>query len=158
MTHLFRLLAVIMVAVSLSFGADAQKFKLQFEPLEQELEHLTTADRDIVSDAINLIKASEHSLALARLSDLKERSPQNSSLRILVSYALLQAGNLLGAFEEAQQAHAAPNGNHYKCWFLAKVALLNGKHEVCAREIEHVRSTGEMVAEVNQLEKELKKN
>jgi Flp pilus assembly protein TadD len=108
-----------------------------------------------VGDAIALIRNDEHVLALARLSSLKQANPQNSSLRILASYALLQVGNLVGAFEEAEKAHTAPNGNSYRCWFLAKVALLNGKKSRCERELEHLKRIGDMAAEAAELEKEL---
>jgi hypothetical protein len=67
-------------------------------------------------------------------------------------------GNLVGAFEEAKKAESAPNGNSYKCWFLAKVAVLAGDRKVCRRELKHVKQAGDMVAEVTALERELKGN
>jgi len=138
--------------------AGADPLSLNYERLEPAMEVLTNADRDVVADAINLIQRGEHTLALSRLSSLKRRSPQNSSLRILASYALLQVGNLAGAFEEAERAHRAPGGNSYQCWFLAKIALLNGKRDVCEREIGHVESAGGMAAEAEALRKELVNN
>jgi Flp pilus assembly protein TadD len=155
MRPLFRSLATAAVILAFALGASAETFKLRYERLEPQLDELTDRDRDVVSDAINLIKEGEHVLALARLSELKERNPKNSSLRVLASYALLQTGNLLGAFEEAERAHDTPPGDSYRCWFLAKVALLNGKLEICDREIEHVRSDPAMAAEVRELEQEL---
>jgi Flp pilus assembly protein TadD len=119
---------------------------------------LGASDRNVVRDAISLLKRGDHLLALSRLTAIKDQNPDNSSLRILASYALLQAGNLLGAFEEAEAAHNASNGNSYKCWFLAKVSLLAGNKESCRRELDHVKKAGDMVAEVRELEKELKKN
>jgi len=139
-------------------GLFSASFELQYDRLQPALTELSSADRDIVQDSVNLIRQGEHLLALSRLSSLKQRSPQNSSLRILASYAILQAGNVVGAFAEAEKAHEAPNGNSYKCWFLAKVALLNGKKDVCERELKHVRGSGDMVTEVKQLEQELKQN
>ncbi len=149
---------VLALTILTATGLFSASFELQFDRLQPALTELSAADRDIVNDSINLIKQGEHILALSRLSSLKQRSPQNSSLRILVSYALLQAGNVVGAFTEAEKAHEAPNGNSYKCWFLAKVALLNGKKDVCERELEHVKGAGDMAAEVRQLEQELGQN
>ena len=149
---------VLVLAMLTATGLFPSSFELQFERLQPALTDLSAADRDIVDDAINLIKQGEHVLALSRLSSLKQQSRQNSSLRILASYALLQAGNVIGAFAEAEKAHEAPNGNSYKCWFLAKVALLNGKKGVCERELEHLKSAGDMVSEVKQLEQELEQN
>jgi Flp pilus assembly protein TadD len=138
-------------------GVRADPLAMNYERLMPSIELLSTADRDVVSDTISLIKDGEHTLALSRLSSLKQRNPQNSSLRILASYALLQIGNQAGAFEEAEKAHDTPDGDEFKCWFLAKVALLSGKRAVCEREIEHLRQHGEMTAEVNKLEEELGK-
>jgi len=151
-----RVACVVAISVGVALGAGPDKFALRFDRLEPALDVLSAADRDTVSDAINLIKSGENVLALSRLSSLKQASPKNSSLRILAAYALLQTGNALGAFEEAEKAHDAPDGNSYKCWFLAKVALLSGKRAVCERELEHVRGAADMVAEAKQLERELK--
>ncbi len=158
MKHWKRLCCLAIATVSATAGLQAESFDLNYDRLRGALNEITGSDQDTVSDAINLIKKGEHVLALSRLSSLKQTNPNNSSLRILAAYALLQAGNLLGAFDEAEKAHDAPNGNSYKCWFLAKVALLNGKKTICERELEHIRSAGDMVSEARQLEKELKKN
>ena len=138
--------------------ARAEPLVLDYERLRPAMETLTSADRDVVADAISLIQRGEHTLALSRLSSLKQRSPQNSSLRILASYALLQMGHLAGAFEEAERAHKAPDGDVYKCWFLAKIALLHGKRDVCEREIQHVEAHAGMLAEAEALRKELESN
>lgn len=124
--------------------------------LSAALRPLSKADARAVQESIQLIQKGSHAAALVRLTELNRGNPDNSSLRILTSYAMLQIGNLLGAFEEAGKAHDAPNGNSYKCWFLAKVALLNGKRELCEREMKHVRGVGDMKAEVRALEEELK--
>lgn len=129
---------------------------LRMDRLADSLNLLRTEDRAIVEEAVTLIRKGENALALGRLSALNAANPQNSSLRILTAYALLQAGNFLGAFDEAAKAEKAPNGNGYKCWFLAKVALLAGDKAVCKREIKHVKSVGDMAAEVKALERELK--
>lgn len=152
-----------MICFVLAFGlavapGQADKLELKYERLNPAIDLLNSSDRNVVRDAISLLKRGDHLLALSRLAAIKEQNPDNSSLRILASYALLQAGNLPGAFEEAEAAHKAPNGSSYKCWFLAKVSLLAGKKDSCRRELEHVKKAGDMVAEVRQLEKELEKN
>ncbi len=157
MRPLSRSLAMAAVVFALAVGASAATFDLNYQRLKPELDTLSDRDRDAVADAINLIKQGENTLALARLSDLKEDNPKNSSLRVLAAYALLQTGNLLGAFEEAEHAHDTPPAGSYKCWFLAKVALLNGKREICDREIAHVKSAGDMPSEARELEQELAK-
>jgi len=129
---------------------------LRMERLADSLNLLRSEDRAVVEEAVELIRKGENTLALGRLTALNAANPQNSSLRILTAYALLQAGNFLGAFDEAAKAEKAPDGNSYKCWFLAKVALLAGDKTVCKREIKHVKSMGDMAADVKALEKELK--
>lgn len=151
-SSLFSSLFVLMLAAA---SAPADTFDLDHARLAPALDELTEGERHAVGDAIALIRNDEHGLALARLSSLKQANPQNSSLRILAAYALLQVGNLVGAFEEAEKAHTAPNGNSYRCWFLAKVALLNGKKSRCERELEHLKRIGDMAAEAAELEKEL---
>ncbi len=136
-------------------AAVAASFELDYHRLAGPREALAQEDRDAVGDAIHLIQGGEHSLALARLSSLNERNPANSSLRILTSYVLLQAGNLAGAFEEAEKAHAAPDRIAYKCWFLGKVAQLNGNSEVLEREVSHLDKVGDMLAEARELEEGL---
>ena len=148
---------VLLAVFSLPVTA-GQEFPLRYERLEGALAELSESERSSVNQAIVLIRRGEHSLALVRLTALNRGRPQNSSLRILASYAFLQLGNLVGAFEEAKQAHASAGGNSYKCWFLAKVALLHGKKDVCERELEHVRQAGDMAAEAELLARELTKN
>jgi len=140
-----------------SAGALARPgFELDYGRLSGPLAKLPPPDQNAVHDAIRLIKDGDHALALARLSSLMDqKNPQNSSLRILASYALLQAGNLLGAFQEAEKAHEAPGGGMYACWFLGKVALLNGNKEVSERELRHLKRAGGMAAETDELEKEI---
>ena len=123
-----------------------QPLQLDYGQLDGPLASLAHEDRDAVQDAVQLIQRGEHSLALARLSSLNERNPSNSSLRILTSYALLQAGNLAGAFEEAEKAHAAPDRLAYKCWFLGKVAELSGNQEIADREMAHLEKVGRNLA------------
>jgi Flp pilus assembly protein TadD len=130
---------------------------LHFDRLASALTLLTDSDRKIVGEAVQLIREGEHVGALARLSALAQTNPNNSSLRILTAYAQLQLGNLTGAFDEAKRAHEAPNGNSYKCFFLAKLALLTGDKATCQRELDHVKRVGDMKQDARQLEGELKK-
>ena len=141
--------STLVPAVSQSPG-----FDLDYARLSGPLGELSGADRDTVRDTIELIKQGEHTLALNRLSSLNQSNPQNSSLHILASYALLQAGNLVSAFGEAEKAHATPDRTSYKCWFLAKVAMLNGNKSVSEREVHHVEGAGDMVAQAKELERE----
>jgi Flp pilus assembly protein TadD len=129
---------------------------LRFDRLASALTLLNNHDRRIVQEAAELIREGENTGALARLSSLTETNPNNSSLRILIAYAQLQLGNLTGAFDEARKAHDAPNGNSYKCYFLAKLALLTGDKVTCRREIDHLKHAGDM-QDVKQLEGQLKK-
>ncbi len=133
-------------------------FDLRFDQLTPALKLLTTDDRQIVEQTVELIKGGNHSLALVRLTSLNSKNPENSSLRILASYAQLQLGNLLGAFEEARKAESAPNGTSYKCYFLGKLFLLNGNQEGCRKELSHVKQAGAKGIEpdVKELEKDLK--
>ena len=149
---------MLLTFVLLATTGQANTFDLQYEQLDDALKKLTKNERDTVNDTIRLIKENEHSLALARLGTLQQDHPENSSLRILASYVLLQAGNLIGSFEEARKASESADINPYKRWFMAKVAFLNGNTEVCRREIEHLKESGEMVAETKQLEAELEQN
>jgi Flp pilus assembly protein TadD len=129
---------------------------LQVQRLAESLKLITEADRGTVTEALRLIEKGENIGALVKLTALAKTNPQNSSVRIVLSYALLKAGDLLGAFEQAKQAEAAPNGNSYKCWFLAKIALLTGNKQVCRAELKHVKAEGDMPAEVKSLENEMK--
>ncbi len=151
-----KLPVVLLGFLMLGAGPRVGTFDLDYGRLAGPINELSEGERDAVADAIRLMKQGRHLLALSRLSALNQSNPRNSSLRILASYALLQTGNLLGAFREAEKAHETPEKNSYKCWFLAKVALLNGKTALCERELEHVRNIGDMPAEAAELEKELK--
>jgi hypothetical protein len=142
---------------TVSVGTAIPQFDLDYDVLELPLSAVREGDRDAVADTVQLIRKGEHSLALDRLSALTANNPENSGLRILASYALLQTGNLVGAFEEAEKGHQAPQRFGYKCWFLGKVALLNGDRHTCEREIAHVHGVGGMEAEARELEQELAK-
>lgn len=131
--------------------------ELQFDRLTSALTLLTDSDRHIVAEAVQLIREGEHAGALAKLSTLTHSNPDNSSLRILMAFAQLQLGNLTGALDEAKKAHDAPNGNSYRCYFLARVAFLNGDTATCRRELNHTKNAGDMPDEVKQLQNDLKK-
>ncbi len=130
-------------------------FDLRWDRLVAAIGLLPDGDRPSVDQAIALIKKGEHGAALLRLTELNRGSPNNSSLRLLTAYAMLQAGNLLGALQEAEQAHEAPNGNSYKCWIYSKIALLTGKQDLCKRELGHVKKVGDLPKEAKALEQEL---
>ncbi|MGA2132614.1 MAG: hypothetical protein ABSH50_10000 [Bryobacteraceae bacterium] len=130
---------------------------LQFDRLASALTLLNDADRRVVNEAAQLIKEGENAGALARLSALTHSNPDNSSLRILIAYAQLQLGNLTGALDEAKKAHEAPNGNSYRCYFLAKIAFLTGDKVTCRRELNHAKNAGDMPDDVRQLESDIKR-
>jgi Flp pilus assembly protein TadD len=149
---------IALVAAGLAPAAPGGRgMDLRFDRLASALTLLNDSDRRIVDEAAELIREGENVGALARLSALTRTNPENSSLRILLAYAQLQIGNLTGAFDEAKKAESAPNGNSYKCFFLAKLALLAGDKATCRREIEHVKGAGDMKEEVRQLQGEMKK-
>ncbi|MGA2742678.1 MAG: tetratricopeptide repeat protein [Bryobacteraceae bacterium] len=135
----------------------APSMDLRFDRLTSALTLLGDSDRKIVDEAVQLIREGEHVGALARLSTLTHSNPDNSSLRILMAYAQLQLGNLTGALDEAKKAHDAPNGNSYRCYFLAKIAFLTGDSVTCRRELNHAKNAGDMPEEVRQLQNDLKK-
>lgn len=132
-----------------------EAFPLQFSLLTPSLDLMNAGDRQVVQRAIELIRNGEDGLALVQLRTLTERNPRNSSLRILTAYALLQAGNLTGAFEEAKSGESAPDHNAYACWFLAKIAFLTGDTAACKRELKHVRDSGQLSGERKELESQL---
>jgi predicted Zn-dependent protease len=141
----------------LALPSNAASFDLRFDKLGGALGLLPEADQRSVDDVVALIKRGDNDGALKKLNQLNKGNPDNSSLRVLTGYALLQLGNVLGALEEADKAHEASNGNSYKCWFYSKIALLSGRPDLCKRELSHVKKVGDMPAEVKSLEQELKK-
>jgi len=159
MKHVRILPLLVVLAAGLAPAAPpaGRAMDLRFDRLASALTLLSNSDRRIVDEAAELIREGENIGALARLSALTRTNPDNSSLRILIAYAQLQIGNLTGAFDEAKKAESAPNGNSYKCFFLAKLALLTGDKSTCQREINHVKGVGDMKEEVRQLQGEMKK-
>jgi len=152
MRYLFLLAAPLLLAGP----AASATVDLRLDRLSPALKLVNEQDRRVVDTAIQLIQRGENSLALAQLAALTKSHPENSSVRVLTAYAMLQLGNLLGAFEEAKKAESSGNGNSYTCWFLAKVALLTGDKDVCKRELKHVKKMGDMAADAQALDKEVK--
>jgi Flp pilus assembly protein TadD len=146
------LLSLVVLCTLALQPADAINLELRFDRLQEAFRLLPEADRGTVDEIIVLLKRGSHKEALTRLEELNQQFPSNSSLRVLTAYALLNLGNVLGAFEEADRAHDAPNGNPYKCLFFSKVALLAGRHEACKRELEHARQNKEQPKEVREIE------
>lgn len=158
MTYLQTVLPVLLLAARLAVAAPAgQAMDLRYDRLASALNLMNDGDRKIVNEAAELIREGENVAALARLSSLTERNSENSSLRILIAYAELQVGNLTGALSEARKAESAPNGNSYKCYFLAKLALLTGDKVTCRRELNHLKGATELKEDVRQLQGEMKK-
>ena len=112
--------------------------ELDLRALTEPLQDLTPADRDTIDGAVALIKQKQHLPALAYLSGLTQRNPDNSAVRILRAYVLLELGNLSGALEDADAAETSGAHAAYKCWFLAQVARLAGNKPLCRREIQHI--------------------
>jgi len=150
---------ILICAATLALAAPppAPGMELRFDRLASALTLLSDSDRKIVDEAAQLIREGENVGALARLSTLTQSNPNNSSLRILMAFAQLQLGNLTGALDEAKKAHEAPNGNSYRCYFLAKIAFLTGDTVTCRRELNHAKNAGDMPEEVRQLQNDLKK-
>jgi Flp pilus assembly protein TadD len=150
---------ILLCAAALAMAAPppAPEVDLRVDRLASALTLLSDADRKIVDQAVQLIREGEHTGALVRLSALAHSNSDNSSLRILMAYAQLQLGNLTGALDEAKKAHEAPNGNSYRCYFLAKIAFLTGDSVTCRRELNHAKNAGDMPEEVRQLQNDVKK-
>jgi hypothetical protein len=111
---------------------------LDLRALAEPLRDLTPAEREVVDDAVELIRQRRHALALVELSTLTASNPKNSALRVLRAYVLLELGNVTGALDEARSAEASGLRSTYRCWFLAQVAYLAGNVPLCRREIKHV--------------------
>ena len=143
--------AILFVPVA----ASAAEPELKLNRLKPSLDSLPRADRSNVERAAGLIRKGEHAAALAQLTELTRANPQNSSVRVVLAYALLQAGNLAGAFDHAKLAESAADHNSYVCLFLARVALLAGDTAYCRRELGHVRAAGTDKGEADKLERQL---
>ena len=129
--------------------------ELDLRSLTEPLQDLTPADRDTIDGAVALIKQKQHLPALAYLSGLTQRNPDNSAVRILRAYVLLELGNLSGALEDADVAEASGAQAAYKCWFLAQVARLAGNKPLCRREIQHIANDSTYGPQAEKLLREL---
>jgi Flp pilus assembly protein TadD len=141
-----------LLAVAPTWAAEPE---IKLNRLKPSLASLTRGERGTVTRALDLIRRGEHTAALAQLTELSRANPANSATRVVLAYGLLQAGNLVGAFDEARQAEAAPDHNSYVCLFLARIARLVGDNEVCRRELGHVRQAGTDKKEAGALERQL---
>jgi hypothetical protein len=113
---------------------------LDLSALTGPLEELTPEERKVVDETVELIRQKRHAEALLDLSRLIGSNPQNSALRVLRAYVLLEVGNVSGALDEARSAEASGVRSAYRCWFLAQVAYLAGNVPLCRREIKHIGS------------------
>jgi len=113
---------------------------LDLSALTGPLQELTPEERKVVDRALELIRQKRHTAALLELSRLVGSNPQNSALRVLRAYVLLELGNVSGALDDARSAEASGLRSAYRCWFLAQVAYLAGNVPLCRREIKHVGS------------------
>ncbi|MBL8214455.1 MAG: hypothetical protein JNK87_27280 [Bryobacterales bacterium] len=158
-TRLPSLIVWVVLALAHPVAAPALDFDLRLDRLSEAFQLLPETDRGTVDEVLAMLKKGDHQEALRRLNMLNQTNPENSSLRVLTAYGLLQVGNLLGAFDEARKAERASNGNAYKCWFLSKVALINGDTMACRRELGHVKDSKDkgLRQEVKQVEEQLKK-
>lgn len=131
------ILVALLLATSICF-AQPPKPQLNLDALAEPLQQLTPQDRKTVDQAIQQIQQMQHAEALATLTRLTRANGQNSALRILHAYALLELGNATGALKDAKVAESSGTHSAYKCWFLAQVAYLTGDNPTCKREIKHI--------------------
>jgi Flp pilus assembly protein TadD len=145
----------ILLCLSAAPHVFAAKVELNLGHLSPSLRNLKRADQTTIERAVTLIKKGQHTAAFAQLTEISRAHPNNSAVRVVLAYALLQAGNLAGAFDQAQQAEAASDHTSYACLFLARIAYLIGDTAVCRRELDHVIGSGEHVAEAKRIERDL---
>jgi hypothetical protein len=138
--------------ILLSVAPSMAQVSLQFDRLTKFFDRLSAMDRSTIDDSVALLKKGDHSLALIKLKELTQANSTNAGVRVLLAYALLNAGNQLGAFDEAKRAEKDGHDS-YVCLFLAKVAYVAGDPAVCKREVKHVEKVGtpEEVAEAKEL-------
>jgi hypothetical protein len=136
-------------------SAENARPEIDLRALTEPLQDLTPADRDTIDEAMALIKQKKHLLALANLTSLAQRNPDNSAVRILRAYVLLELGNLSGALEDADVAEASGAHAAYKCWFLAQVAHLAGNKPLCRREIQRIANNPTYGPRAEELSREL---
>lgn len=150
MRNLFVALAILFFC-----GIAHAQPRLDLKALAEPLQDLTPADRATVDQVIKLIQDKKHLQALTYLTDLTVRNPQNSSVRVLRAYVLLELGNIVGALGDARNAEASGSHAAYRCWFLAQVAYLAGDKPLCRREIKHLSGNATYAQGVDQLRRDL---
>jgi Flp pilus assembly protein TadD len=146
---------IVLLSQAVAGGAWAAEMELKLKELQPSLSRLASGSRTTVDQAVQLIRKGQHTAALAHLTELSRANPDNSAVKVVLAYGLLQAGNLVGAFDRAKEAEAAPDHTSYVCLFLARVAYLVGDPLTCRREVEHVRQAGDYKTEVRALERDL---
>ena len=104
-----------------------------------------------------LIDQGQHAEALAALTRLTQTNSQNSALRVLRAYTLLELGNVAAALDDATIAESSGGHAAYRCWFLAQVAYLAGNKPLCHREINHVHSDPTYGPEAEKLRRDVYK-
>jgi predicted Zn-dependent protease len=147
----------LLLCLGFAASAPAANFDLKIESLSNALKGLTVEDRRTLDESLTLIRRGEHGLAVSRLTQLSKKNPQSAGAKVVLAYALLNAGNLLGAFGHAKDAEEAAHDS-YVWLFLARVAFLTGDTAACKREIKHVQASGQHSSEVAELLEELKQN
>jgi len=137
--RIFVIVYFFIVALAQPQALPAQvKPELNLKALAQPLAGLTPQDHQVVDEAIRLIEDRKHVEALAVLTRLTQSNSQNSAVRVLRAYVLLELGNVAGALDDAKVAENSGGHAAYRCWFLAQVAYLAGNKPLCHREIKHI--------------------
>jgi Flp pilus assembly protein TadD len=150
-----RVLLSLPLAATLPLArAQTLPFNLRFDLLSPALGTLSKPDRIKLDTAINLIRRGEHLAAFAPLTDITKSNPKNGSVRVILAYTMLQLGNLAGAFDHANKAEKHAESS-YVCAFLARVAALTGKPQVCERELKHISADPAMAAEAKEIRTQL---
>jgi Flp pilus assembly protein TadD len=147
----------LLILLLLAAALQSAPVDLPLKGLSEPLQTLTNPQRKTLDRSIALIRRGEHLAALSVLQEMAKNTPGSSAVRVVLSYALVQAGNIAGAFDEARIAEGAPDHNSYVCVFLAKIALLAGDASTCRREIEHARPTGKHQKDIKEIESALAK-
>ncbi len=134
--------ALLLLLAGITFGQtnSAVKPQLNLKALSEPIQNLSTQDRKVVDEAVKLINQGQHAEALAALTRLTQNNSQNSAIRVLRAYTLLELGNVAAALDDATIAESAGGHAAYRCWFLAQVAYLAGDKPLCHREINHVHA------------------
>jgi hypothetical protein len=150
-----RHLICVLAGARLVPAQGSASFPLRFDLLAASLASLPSNERQRIDSAIGLIRKGEHLAALAPLLEVTRSNPQVSGARVVLAYAMLQAGNLAGAFEHARQAEKSSDRTTYVCLFLARLAALVGNTDVCRRELKHISGDAQLRADAQDVERQL---